>query len=1275
MAALKKLIKSFTVFFLGFSLFVAVGIIALSIAIPILGGRKTDIEHLATQIIQHPVKIESSKGIWLEAEPGLILKNLVIFDEKSMQPTLKISELQIGFKIFASLWQKKPVLGYLSIDGANIKVQQDANNKIAIVGLSEMNQQSAFSFNDLSKFFGWITSEPEIKLDHIVIDWQKPDGAHINIPYFAFTLHHHWTEHRGNLKIRQTNIGALLKEYTFKNWQVSAGQINTLNLHWGLSYQALKYLKGSMSADNLTIRSPNSTKPLTFSSLPLKKESADNQFTNWQFKSLSGRFLWRGKINDQWLLKLQRLQFTLDGQNWTEKNLQINALPIKKGGCLYTVHVSHLHLPHLWSPLTKLRFLSPENQTLIKQLNPQGDFKNIYLEYPCQTTTCQEITPPILKASSLDKEPTLNWKFVAEIHDLAISPWQKIPGIQQLSGYLQISNEMGQLRLDSEKLKLTFPKLFRSSLIEEHAQANIDWRALPTGYKINAANVEVDNSDAKFKGEMNLWLPQGDQSPFMNLFGEFTVYPNARISLYLPTPIIKPHLLKWFDQAFPSMAGISGNLVLRGPLKNFPFPNKEGIFAVHAQVNDLTLRYLPDWPVITHLFAKLNFDGPKMTVFIHSGKIFSSQIKSAYAEIPVILRGTDALLHVKTDLVGDLRDGSRFIAQSPLNKKFGEKLGLLKIDGDSEIKLNLDINLENDKVPTRTHGNIDMSEARVGLPFKQLAFENISGILHFTQDGIQTSHLQAEFLHDPITVHIKNDQNRQTLFQFSGKTRLLDLQKALGLPRFPSIEGNFTYQTKFTIPDKLSAEPNQLLITSNLKGIKANLPAPFGKAANDSAPSQVLINFAENEMPNMRFKYADKLNGILQYRSKDFDFDRGNISIGTENAQLPDQAGLWINGSLPDFNWEEWKKFFQRSQSKKNSPALSWPKILKQISLHLQNTQLFQQNFQDIQFNLSRTENSWLLGLLSSNIVGQLTIPDEEETAWHAHFEKLYLQTNASSKSNLDPADIPQLNFFAHDFRYGNKQFGQVQLSLEPADNGLKIQRLATQSPAFSVLAQGYWQKFPNRHYTHLAGQATTDSIGRALMQLGMPARIVGKSGKLLFNLEWSNPPYDPHVKLLSGHFDIALDNGRIIDVGEDVSQKIGLGELLNFFSLQNLPRHLTLDFSDISKQGFPFDIMRGHFLLKNGSAYTNDAYWDGPVAHVSMKGNISLANENYDLYLSVTPHITSSLPVVATIAGGPVVGLTTWVADKLLSKQVGKLMTYSYHMRGPWNKASLTEA
>lgn len=1251
---LKKFIKLLIAFFLVFTLLVGMAAIALYIATPILGKKKAEIEQFASHMLHQPVKIEASEGIWLKAHPGILLKNVTIFDEKGLQPQLKIAEIKVGFKILKSLWQKKPVLGNLSIDGAHVNIHQAINNHITIIGLSNFTQEDAAPFNATS-VLQWATSMNTLKLNHISIDWQKPDGHWVKIPYAKLMIQNSWYDSKGILNIKQTEIGELLKDFSLKGWQLVNGKINALNLRWIFRYQTLNYLKGSVNINHLNLIQPNRTP--------------------WQINSLISRFLWRGKISDQWSLKLQELSFNLDGKNWVEKMLNLNVLPLKKGGTLYSVHASQLHLSNFWSILTKLQLLSPNQPNLVTHLNPKGDLKNIYFEYPSLYSQNlidsghNKPTPATLETNS-----ALHWKLSAEVHNLSTSPWNKVPGVSQLTGYLQASNNMGQFRLDSEKLKLTFLTLFRTPMFFEHAQANIDWHILPTGYKINVSNVDADNMDVKFKGDMSLWIPNNAKSPFMHLFGEFKVNPDAKISPYLPVAIMKPNLIKWFDLAFLSVGGANGTLVLHGPLDKFPFPHQEGTLAIHTQFSEIAFRYFANWPVMTHLFGKLNFDGPKMNLVIDSGKVFDTQIKSAYVEIPVLLKEVDANLHASANLAGDLRDVTRFIQKSPLDKKLGGKIGLIKLDGDSEINFKLDIPLEKDNAPIQVKGTIDMAEATASLPFKKLTFENITGLFHFTQNSIRANHIQAEFLHSPVSLNIETSKNAQ-LFKLNGKAGFKDIRKAFNLPALPSITGNLTYQAKLILAHDTKLDSHRLSITSDLKGIKVDLPAPFKKTSDTPAYSQINITF--DDPMNVQFNFNNLLKGILNYDSEDFAFKKGNIVVGSGEATLPNEEnGLWVTGALPAFHWESWKSLLQSSpQKEQKTVASSWPVFLKQISLSFDTMRLFDQTFQPALLKLSRDVDRSLISIQSPTAIGNVSIPDNEEGIWKAHFQKLYLSKNVDTKKpNLKTSDIPPLDIFVHDFRYARALFGQTRLILKPTETGLSITQLSTESPAFSLSAQGKWQSFSNRDYTHLVGKMNIHNIGETFARFSMPESIVGKDGKLSFNLEWPAPPYEPAVKLLSGRIDITLNNGHIINLSEEATRKIGLGQLLTFFSLQNLQKHLMLDFSDLSNQGFPFNTMQGSFVLKRGEAYTKDTYCDSAVAYIAMRGDISLANESYDVYFDVTPHVTSSLPIVATIAGGPVVGLTTWVADKLLSKQVAKLMTYSYRMRGPWSNPQISK-
>jgi uncharacterized protein YhdP len=167
----------------------------------------------------------------------------------------------------------------------------------------------------------------------------------------------------------------------------------------------------------------------------------------------------------------------------------------------------------------------------------------------------------------------------------------------------------------------------------------------------------------------------------------------------------------------------------------------------------------------------------------------------------------------------------------------------------------------------------------------------------------------------------------------------------------------------------------------------------------------------------------------------------------------------------------------------------------------------------------------------------------------------------------------------------------------------------------------------------------------------------------------WPGAINDFSLAKANGHVYIELKDGRITSLSKEVEEKLGMGKLLSILSLQTIPRRLKLDFSDLSQNGYSFDTFKGNFILKKGVMRTTDSYIDGPVAYASIKGDFDVVRQLYDVDLHVSPHITASLPVVATIAGGPIAGLATWVASKIINQGMQTVTGYTYKVSGPWRK------
>jgi uncharacterized protein YhdP len=94
---------------------------------------------------------------------------------------------------------------------------------------------------------------------------------------------------------------------------------------------------------------------------------------------------------------------------------------------------------------------------------------------------------------------------------------------------------------------------------------------------------------------------------------------------------------------------------------------------------------------------------------------------------------------------------------------------------------------------------------------------------------------------------------------------------------------------------------------------------------------------------------------------------------------------------------------------------------------------------------------------------------------------------------------------------------------------------------------------------------------------------------------------------------------------------------------------------------------VRGDFNFQTGSIFTNNLRFEGPVAGVGIKGRIGLVSKDFDFILSVTPYVTSSVPVAATFLAGPWWGLAALAVNTIVTK-VSTFTTYTYRVSGPWD-------
>ena len=138
-----------------------------------------------------------------------------------------------------------------------------------------------------------------------------------------------------------------------------------------------------------------------------------------------------------------------------------------------------------------------------------------------------------------------------------------------------------------------------------------------------------------------------------------------------------------------------------------------------------------------------------------------------------------------------------------------------------------------------------------------------------------------------------------------------------------------------------------------------------------------------------------------------------------------------------------------------------------------------------------------------------------------------------------------------------------------------------------------------------------------------------------------------------------------------------GAGRLVGLLAFQEIPRRLSLDFSDALESGMAFQSIAGFMTVTDGVGYTDLTRLEGPIGVVDLNGEINFAEKTYDQNIVVLPRLGATLPFFAILTGGVVGGLTVFLADNVLKEigiDVDEIGRRRYTLTGTWADPVVTE-
>ena len=228
----------------------------------------------------------------------------------------------------------------------------------------------------------------------------------------------------------------------------------------------------------------------------------------------------------------------------------------------------------------------------------------------------------------------------------------------------------------------------------------------------------------------------------------------------------------------------------------------------------------------------------------------------------------------------------------------------------------------------------------------------------------------------------------------------------------------------------------------------------------------------------------------------------------------------------------------------------------------------------------------------------------------------------------------------------------------------MRIDKLQTTAKNLSLNAAGEWVKSGGNSRSNFKLDFSAASLGQMLDALGYGNMVEGGKTKATLTGSWPGSPGSFSMATLSGTLKADVGVGRLLDV-----EPGGSGRILGLLSLAEIPRRLSLDFSDFFKKGFAFNTVRGDFVFSGGTARTDNLRIDGPAAEIRVSGDTGLREMVYDQRVEVLPKAGGLLPAIGLLAGGPAGAAVGAMAQAVFQKPLKQSARVVYHVTGPWLK------
>jgi len=1219
--------------------------------LPDIGQYREDIATSITRAAGQRVTISGIDANWEGLRPHLALHDVQVYDRQG-RPALALQHVD-GTLSWWTLLVGELRLHSLVISDPVLNIRRDAEGHIFLAGM-ELNQPES-----QSGFADWVLQQSRIVILNAVIEWHddKRQAPALTLNRVNLRLENSGSRHRlgmravppaelaGPLDIRADLRGEKVADLATWSGRFYARLDRTDMAAWQ-SWFSLPFelRRGHGSVQSWLSLDAGKVNEVT---VDVRLDDVTARFASdlpeLELENLDGRIGWR-QLPAGFEFRTQRLSLVAkSGIDLPPTDLLVRHVPAQgKKIAEGEIRANGLSLEPLLKLSDRLPFPAEARGKLL-ELSPHGSFRDFSIKW------------------SGDWNAPQRYAVKGNFAGLGMKPYEKLPGFSGLSGNLDADEKGGTLALNSHGVRADLPDLYREPLELDALTAQLNWKKREKGLEFNLTSLSMANRDLAGNLFGSYKMVSGTPGT-IDLSGQFTRGDASRVGRYIPLTIGQA-TRDWLNSAL--LAGQSNDVRLRlkGNLADFPFADgKRGLFEVAGKVTGGVLEYAPGWPKIENIEVDFLFRGARMEITAHKGNTDGMQITRTRAVIPD-LSSMDEILEVEGEANGPTGDMLKFIDNSPVSAMIDDFTEGMSASGSGNFNLKLNMPLRRNK-DLRVTGGYQFVNNHVSIGPDFPALERVNGRLDFTETSVNIPRITAAALGGPVTISGATQKDGSVRINAQGRVTAVGMRSLTDQPVIRALSGTADWRGVVSVRKKQA----DMVVESSLVGLASSLPAPFGKSAASPVPLRFEKTATGVKQDMLRLNYGKILAAVLVRRHENgkTTIERGAINLGN-TAVLPSQPGIWLTGELALLDLDHWRSVLGQGGTSAPLPDFAG------VNLKFGALDAFGKRFNDLSISAKTREGIWQANVQSKELAGNVDWNPEGRGQLRARLAYLAIPDPAPAKLGVPveatkEREFPALDVVVENFSVKQKKLGKLELLAVQSGDDWRIDRMHISNPDGSLQMSGMWQGWRRRPRTRANLHLDVQDLGKLLTRLGYPQAVKRGKAKLDGRLSWNGSPHALDYPSLAGNLKLEARDGQFLKI------EPGAGKLLGLLSLQSLPRRLTLDFRDIFSEGFAFDSISGGVRIDHGIARSDDLTLEGPAAKVQMQGETDLAEETQNLKVKVSPQLGGGVSVAGAFLGGPAVGITAWVAQKLLKDPIDQIASYEYSITGTWDNPNVVK-